>query len=168
MCNRHFTFISNSANKILFAVLLIFVVFNANNFLFAQLPNHGCDHFSYCGGNPPTWVTKTKIVPVPGHPFCYAKVEYQEADNCPLYMNVIKISNIQYMGGCQNLLNQIYPFEINGPPNEIILRQLYGEVQKVILGALMEEEFSEVTDPVEIEKWYCTKPDGTPNNHYGL
>lgn len=166
MRNRHFTFISLSANKLLFAVLLCFFALNANYFLFAQLPNHGCDHLSYCGGTP-NWITKTKIVPVPGHPFCYARVEYVEADNCEGFLNVIKISNIQYMGGCQNLLTQIYPFGVNGPPNEIVLRQLYGEIQKVILGSLMEEEFLLQTDPAEKERWYCTKPDGSPNPSAG-
>lgn len=166
MSKRFFTLNHLSLSGILYLVIVC-LLFNSNGLLFAQLPNHGCDHFTYCIGTP-NWSTETKIIPVPGYPFCYAKVEFELADDCAPYLSIIKINNIQYMGGCQNLLMQIYPFGVNGPPNEIFLRQLYGEIQKSILGLLLEETFAQEVTPNDREKWYCTKPDGTPNNHYGL
>jgi len=162
----NFQFISKlriSLVKSVYCIILsIFFSICSTHELHTQVTNHGCDHNSWCPSGT-SWSTVTKTVPIPGYPFCFAKVEYDIA-NCDTYINVVKLKSIQYIGLCNNLLSLIYPLGLNGPPDEIFLRQLYGQVQKNLLALVFEETFNNTTDPVQKDLMYCTDENGNPRN----
>lgn len=138
---------------------MLFLTTNMN--LFSQIENHGCEHHNICPDG--TTTTETRYVPVPGYPTCFAKVAF-ELTRCEQYASVVVVKSIHYLGGCTTLLAQMYPLGIYAPPDEIFLRQMWGQIQVNVLSLAFEEFFNSLTDPIEKDTYYCTNPDGTPRN----
>lgn len=146
---------------VFFCSIFLLLFISVNNYLYSQIENHGCDHNNWCPNS--TKTTETRIVPVPGYPFCYAKVEF-ELTRCEQFASVVVLKSVQYLGNCTNLLTQMYPLGLNAPPDEIFLRQMWGQIQVNVLSLAFEEFFNSITDPVIKDTYYCTNPDGTPRN----